>query len=162
MSEKRFEIGQIGIIHSDFKEALGTPIQAAMAQGSEGWIEVNDKYLGCLKDLDGFERIWLIYWFDRAREFSPEVVPYLDTEKRGLFATRAPSRPNPIGISSVRLLKVEGNILRIADVDILDNTPLLDIKPYAPRFDHFKVNRCGWLDRIDRGDHSADDRFEKE
>jgi len=162
MSENRFEIRQIGVIHSPFKMANGTPIQTATANGVEGWIEVYDKYLDCLKDIDGFERIWLIYWFDRAKEYQPEVTPYLDTEKRGLFSTRAPSRPNPIGISAVRLLKVEGNILRIADMDILDNTPLVDIKPYAPRFDHFEVKRCGWLDQVERGNCSADDRFEKE
>ncbi len=162
ISENRFEIRQIGVIHSRFKEAMGTPIQAAMADRAEGWVEVYDEYSGCLKDIDGFERIWLIYWFDRAKEFQPEVVPYLDTEKRGLFSTRAPSRPNPIGISAVQLLKLEGNILRIADMDIIDNTPLLDIKPYAPRFDHFEVKRCGWLDQVERGNRPADDRFEKE
>ena len=162
MSKNKFEIRQIGVIHSSFKKANGTPIQAAMAGRAEGWVEVYDEYLGGLKDLDGFERIWLIYWFDRAKRFQPEVAPYLDTEKRGLFSTRAPSRPNPIGISAVRLLKVEGNILRIADMDIIDNTPLLDIKPYAPRFDHFEVKRCGWLDQVEKTSRSADDRFEKE
>jgi tRNA (adenine37-N6)-methyltransferase len=108
--------------------------------------------------LDGFERIWLIYWFDRARQAEFKVIPYLDREPRGVFATRAPSRPNPIGLSCVRLLAVEGTLLRVADLDVLDGTPLLDIKPYVPDWDVFEVKRVGWYG-LARGSRVADDRF---
>ena len=153
-------IEPIGIIHSPFTQPIGTPIQSALADGAEGWIELSAEFVPALRDLDGFDRIWLLYWFDRCADVRLEVTPYLDQVSRGLFATRAPSRPNPIGLSPVRLTSVEKNILRIADVDILDGTPLLDIKPYAPRFDHFTVERCGWLDQVAAGKHTlADNRF---
>jgi len=153
------QVKPIGIIHTPFARQEGTPIQPAMADGALGWIELNSEYVPALKDLDGFDRIWLIYWFDRAAEVRLEVVPYLDDTLRGLFATRAPSRPNPIGISSVRLLRIEKNMLHIADVDILDGTPLLDIKPYASSFDCFEVTRSGWLDEVRAERQVADDRF---
>ncbi len=148
----------IGIIHSPFKDASGTPIQPALAGGSKGRVEVFPQFEPGLKDLEGFERIWLVYWFDRASQPRLRVVPFLDSVERGVFATRAPCRPNPIGISPVRLTSVSGNVLHVSDVDVLDRTPLLDIKPYAPRFDHFEVARSGWLDRA-RGRGIADDRF---
>ena len=155
------KVKPIGIIHSPFTQSAGTPIQPAVAGGAEGRVEVFSEYSPGLKDLEGFERIWLVFWFDRSAEYKLLVRPYLDTTERGLFATRAPCRPNPIGISPVRLLGVEGNILRIADVDILDGTPLLDIKPYAPRFDVFKDARSGWLEAAGPGG-AADNRFTKE
>ncbi len=151
----------IGIIHSPFKEAKGTPIQPAAAAGAEGSVELDAEYAESLADVDGFERIWLIYWFDRAAPYRAKVVPFLDDVERGLFATRAPSRPNPIGMSAVRLDRIEGRTLHIRDVDILDGTPLLDIKPYASRFDRFDVKRCGWMDSATRAPGIADDRFEK-
>lgn len=156
-----FEIKPIGIIHSHFEKSEGTPIQSSMAEGAQGYVELLPEYSEGLKDLEGFERIWLIYWFDRSKKSSLTVTPYLDDETHGVFSTRAPSRPNPIGISSVKLLKIDKNILRIADVDILDNTPLLDIKPYVPEFDHFEVEKSGWLDQSGEKNKSADDRFEK-
>jgi tRNA-Thr(GGU) m(6)t(6)A37 methyltransferase TsaA len=121
------------------------------------------EYLEGLKDMEGFERVWLLYWFDRAAIPSELIVtPYLEDTPHGVFATRAPARPNPIGMSPVRLLSVEGNVLRLADVDILDGTPLLDIQPYAPRFDCFQTTRNDRCDAL--GDHHAvaDGRFEKE
>src|SRR5579859_6116950 len=137
----------IGIIHSPHKQAAGTPIQSALAPGVEGAIEVFPEYAAGLRDLEGFERIWLVYWFDRAKEPAGLVVtPYLDTMPRGLFATRAPCRPNPIGLSAVRLLGIVGGILRVEGLDILDNTPLLDIKPYVPAFDAFRLERIEWRD----------------
>ena len=151
----------IGVVHSPFAEAKGTPIQPATAQGAEGTVEVFEPYVAGLKDLDGFDRIWLLVWFHRAPKAQLEVTPFLDDTARGLFATRAPCRPNPIGMSPVRLLGIEGNILRIADVDVLDGTPLLDIKPYATSFDVFQVARCGWLDRASPRDTVADERFAK-
>ncbi len=151
----------IGVIHSPFKDADGTPIQPAMAQGAEGTVEVLPEYSEGLRDLDGFERIWLLYWFDRSCEAKLKVVPFRDTEERGLFATRAPCRPNPIGISAVRLIGVDGTTLRIADVDIVDGTPLIDIKPYVPGFDVFETTRNGWLDRNITDRQSADARFSR-
>jgi tRNA-Thr(GGU) m(6)t(6)A37 methyltransferase TsaA len=152
----------IGTIRSPFTAQRGTPIQASLAAGAEGRVELLPAYAPGLADLEGFERIWLIYAFDRAAAPRMEVTPYRDTQPRGLFSTRAPSRPNPIGMSCVRLLAVEGSTLRIADVDVLDGTPLLDIKPYAPPFDHFEVQRWGWLQRSGIRRSVADGRFEEE
>lgn len=156
------EIEPIGVIHTPFKEPEGTPIQPRFAKGAQGRVEIAERYVPGLRDLDGFERVWLVYWFDRAPKPKLAVKPFLDDEERGLFATRAPCRPNPIGMSPVRLLSVEGNALCVADVDMLDGTPLLDIKPYNPRFDCFKVERAGWLDDAYRRNKDrviADDRF---
>ena len=150
----------IGRIFSPFKQAAGTPIQPSRAAGANGHIELDPAYVPALKDLDGFDRIWLIYWFDRAIEAKLKVIPFRDTVERGIFSTRAPARPNPIGLSSVRLLSIAGNILSIADVDILDGTPLIDIKPYVPEYDNFPVQRLGWIENA--LNHSvADSRFEK-
>lgn len=137
------------------------PIQPAMAQGVEGSIKVFDEFAAGLKDLAGFERIWLLFWFHKARTARMSVTPFLDTHKRGLFATRAPSRPNPIGLSNVRLLSIQGSVLRVADLDILDGTPLLDIKPCVPRFDYLDAARCCWLDAISATTHVGDERFER-
>ena len=150
----------IGIIHSPHKQAAGTPVQAALAVGVRGTVEVFPEYAAGLRDLDGFERIWLVYWFDRAKPVELVVTPYLDTTRRGLFATRAPCRPNPIGLSAVRLLEIVGNILQVDGLDILDNTPLLDIKPYIPAFDAFDARRIGWCGSANGGSFAADGRFE--
>lgn len=150
----------IGLVHSPHRQAEGTPIQPRWAEGSEGTVELFPQFAPGLRDLDGFERIWLLCWFDRARDARLEVVPYLDTRTRGVFATRAPSRPNPIGLSCVRLLAVEGARLRVADLDVLDGTPLLDIKPYAPDCDVFEVKRVGWFEHA-HGARIADSRFAK-
>jgi tRNA-Thr(GGU) m(6)t(6)A37 methyltransferase TsaA len=152
---------EIGRIHSSFKQATGTPIQPSRARGAEGYAEVAPQFAAALKDLEGFERIWLIYWFDRASAAQLSVIPYRDVVERGLFATRAPARINPIGLSNVRLLQVQGTVLRLADVDILDDTPLLDIKPYVPQYDSYSVQRCGWVDSAPDLPVLADDRFEK-
>ena len=152
----------IGIIRSPFREATGTPIQAAVAGDAEGTVEVLEEFARGLQDLEGFERIWLLYWLDRATWDGQLVVtPYLDTTPRGVFSTRAPSRPNAIGLSSVRLVCVEHNVLKIQGVDVLDGTPLLDIKPYVPRFDCFEAVRAGWLDLTTADRAVADSRFER-
>ena len=111
------------------------------------------------QDLDGFERIWLVTYFDRAGPFAPSVVPYQDTRPHGLFATRSPCRPNPIGISVVRLMDRTANILRVRGVDILDGTPLLDVKPCIPTFDAHPSSRAGWHDAHRESRQEADDRF---
>lgn len=152
-------IQPIGIIHSPHRESVGTPIQAALASGVQGSAEIFSDYETGLSDLAGFDRIWLIYWFHRARVPEMLVTPYLDKNKRGLFSTRAPSRPNPIGISSVRLLKIIGCTLEVDGLDVLDNTPLLDIKPYVPAFDAFQANRIGWCAQAP-DTTAADGRFQ--
>jgi tRNA-Thr(GGU) m(6)t(6)A37 methyltransferase TsaA len=156
------ELKPIGIIRSSLKEAKGSPIQPVFAKNSEGIVEVYEPYREALKDLDGFERIWLIYWFHKAAEFRPIVTPFLDTVERGLFATRAPCRPNPIGMSPVRLLRIENGKLFVMEVDILDGTPLLDIKPYISKFDKFEVSRNGWQDYVSSKPPTADKRFNNE
>jgi tRNA-Thr(GGU) m(6)t(6)A37 methyltransferase TsaA len=145
MSEITYQ--PIGVIHSPFKEPKGTPIQPPGAGGVKGSVEVFAAYVEGLKDLDGFSHIILIYHFHMAKCSSLLVKPFMDDQPHGIFAIRAPSRPNPIGISVVRLVKVEGNILHIKDVDIIDGTPLLDIKPYVPEFDPPEVERRGWLEK---------------
>jgi tRNA-Thr(GGU) m(6)t(6)A37 methyltransferase TsaA len=136
----------IGIIHTPHKDPKGTPIQPTAAQGIRGWVEVFPAYAKGLQDLNGFSHIILLYHFDRVREMKLKVKPFLDDEQRGVFATRAPVRPNPIGLSIVRLVNIEENRLIIEDVDILDGTPLLDIKPYVDKFDVRASEKQGWLD----------------
>ena len=145
MNELRYK--PIGIIHSPFKQPHGTPIQPAGAQDIEGTVEIASEYVEGLKDIEGFSHIILIYHFHLSKGYSLAVKPYMDDQSRGLFATRAPSRPNPIGISIVRLVRVDENMLHIKGVDIVDGTPLLDIKPYVPEFDTLKAEKIGWLDK---------------
>jgi tRNA-Thr(GGU) m(6)t(6)A37 methyltransferase TsaA len=157
----QYTVSRIGVIHTPHKQADGTPIQSAFAEGIEGVVEIFEPYVAGLKDLEGFERIWLIYWFDRSADWKPLVKPYMDTQQRGVFATRAPARPNPIGLSPVKLERIEGNKLYIRDVDMLDGTPLLDIKPYSPMFDRFDVSRSGWMDHVKDARKIADERFHR-
>jgi len=149
----------IGWIHSPFREPAGTPIQPAFSEATEGTVEVLPEYAEGLCDLDGFERIWLLCWLDRAPASRLRVVPFRDEVERGLFATRAPCRPNPIGLSCVRLLSVKHNLLTIGGADILDGTPLLDIKPYVPEYDAFPQSRTGWLEDSSNVRTLADNRF---
>jgi len=154
------QLDPIGIIRSPFIQAAETPIQASMAEGATGTVEILPAFAAGLKDLDGFDRIWLLYWFDRAVAPKLIVTPYLDDQPHGVFATRAPARPNAIGMSAVRLLRIDGCTLRVADVDILDGTPLLDIKPYVPQFDRLPAERTGWLRQAGNHQQVADRRFE--
>jgi tRNA (adenine37-N6)-methyltransferase len=157
----KIEFTPIGIIHSPFTELEGMPIQPAGAAGIKGSVEVFKEFCPGLKDLDGFSHIILLYLFHRSSGFNLHVVPFLDSTPRGLFATRAPKRPNPIGLSIVRLDMVEDNVLQIRNVDILDGTPLLDIKPYVPGFDAQQEVRAGWLGKAGETvtSRKADDRF---
>jgi tRNA (adenine37-N6)-methyltransferase len=154
------QLTPIGKIRSPFKEPAGTPVQPVFAGEVEGIVEVLPEYAVGLRDLDGFERIWLLYWLDRAPSSRMRVVPFRDHVERGLFATRAPCRPNPIGLSCVRLLGIERNLLTIGGVDVLDGTPVLDIKPYVPQFDAFPQSRAGWLEKGCSERTLADHRFE--
>jgi len=149
----------IGVIRSPHQAPAGTPIQPAYAKQCEGQVVVDPAFEAALADIDGFERVWLIYWFNRSGPYKPQVVPYRDTHEHGLFATRSPCRPNPIGMSVVRLLGRDRNVLRVGDVDILDGTPLLDIKPYVPEFDAHPSSKAGWLDERRNDRREADSRF---
>jgi tRNA-Thr(GGU) m(6)t(6)A37 methyltransferase TsaA len=140
----------IGIIHSPFKTSEGTPIQPTGARDVEGKVEIFPEYTAGLDDLAGFSHVFLIYHFHLSKKFSLKVKPFLDNRKRGLFATRAPSRPNPIGLSVVRLLDLTSGILTVKDIDVVDGTPLLDVKPYIPEFDIRKVDQTGWIGKRTR------------
>ena len=155
------ELKPIGIIHTPFTTLEGMPIQPAGAAGIGGTVELFDEYHEGLKDLDGFSHIILLYHFHRSHGFNLQVVPFMDSELRGLFATRAPRRPNPIGISVVQLDKIENGVLHIQNVDIMDGTPLLDIKPYVPEFDSPQNIRTGWLEQARKtvSGLKSDDRF---
>ena len=134
----------IGLIHSSFTDPVGMPIQSVAAQGAAGWIELHSQYELGLQDIAEFEYLFLIYHLHLIEGASLTVTPFLDNQARGIFATRAPKRPNPLGISIVRLVRVDGLRLHIEDVDVVDGTPLLDIKPYVPKFDVRETNRIGW------------------
>ncbi len=136
----------IGVIKTPFKEKKGTPIQPKAARGVKGVVEVFEEFKEGLKDIDGFSHIILIYHFHLSKKYSLLVKPYMDDNFHGVFATRAPARPNNIGISIVKLLKIEDNKLYIENVDIIDGTPLLDIKPYVPEFETEEEIRKGWLE----------------
>ena len=135
----------IGIIHTPHKEAKGTPIQPKGAEGIKGEIEIFPEYEEGLKDLEGFSHIILLFHCHLSGNYSLKQKPYMDNQEHGIFAMRGPSRPNPIGLSVLKLNSVERNILEIENVDIIDETPLLDIKPYVPEFDQNQVERIGWL-----------------
>lgn len=139
----------IGVIRSEHREPEQTPIQPVYARGCEGRAEIQPQYAEGLKDLDGFSHLLLLYHLHRAGEPMMTVVPFSDNQPRGLFSTRHPRRPNPIGLSLVRLVQVEGTVLHLSDVDILDGTPLLDIKPYIPRFERAENATGGWTAAVD-------------
>jgi tRNA-Thr(GGU) m(6)t(6)A37 methyltransferase TsaA len=148
----------IGIIHTPFVEPKGTPIQPRRSAHAKGQIEIFREFVPGLRDLDGFSHIYLIYRFHLSSGYELEVTPFLDDKLRGLFATRAPRRPNGIGLSVVRLVAVDGGTLDIEDVDMIDGTPLLDIKPFVPEFESVTDFQIGWLEgKVDRADDTSDD-----
>ena len=157
----RISYQPIGIIHTSFNNIEDMPIQPAGAAKIRGTVEIFEEYSKGLKDLDGFSHIILIYHFHKAQSAKLVVTPFLDTLPHGVFSTRAPSRPNPIGLSVVRLLKIEQDILHIENADILNDTPLLDLKPYVPGFDQHPGENIGWLKQA-KGqveNTRSDDRF---
>jgi tRNA-Thr(GGU) m(6)t(6)A37 methyltransferase TsaA len=139
----------IGVIHSEHHVPEKTPIQPVYARGCRGRAEILPQYAEGLKDLDGFSHLLLLYHFHRAGEPRLTVTPFTDDRPRGVFSTRHPRRPNPIGLSLVRLVGVEGTVLHLNDVDILDGTPLLDIKPYIPRFERAENVKGGWTQTVE-------------
>jgi tRNA-Thr(GGU) m(6)t(6)A37 methyltransferase TsaA len=152
----------IGVIRSPFQTPAGMPVQSVAAKGVAGMIELAPTYQDGLQDLEGFSHLLLLYHFHLARR-SPSLVvtPFLDDQPHGIFATRSPQRPNPIGLSLVRLIRVVGTQVYIEDVDVVDGTPLLDIKPYVPAFDVREATGIGWFaQRLDQVHHvRADQRF---
>ncbi|HEY89723.1 MAG TPA: tRNA (N6-threonylcarbamoyladenosine(37)-N6)-methyltransferase TrmO [Thermoflexia bacterium] len=151
----------IGIIHTPFQEQVGVPIQPTAGRGLHGYLTLEPEYLPGLKDLAGFSHLLLLYHFHLSEGYSLQAQPYMDETPRGVFAMRAPRRPNPIGLSLVRLERIEGATLHFLDVDMVDGTPLLDIKPYVPFFRSTDEIRLGWLTGKSRAATTthADDRF---
>jgi tRNA-Thr(GGU) m(6)t(6)A37 methyltransferase TsaA len=151
----------IGIIRTPFQSIEGMPIQPAGAADVPGTVEIRPEYEEGLDGLAGFSHIILLYAFHLSRGYRLTVKPFLDDEMHGVFATRAPRRPNPIGLSVVRLVQVEGCTLKVRGVDMVDGTPLLDVKPFVPQFDVPQVERIGWLEKNLEGldQTRADSRF---
>ncbi|MFW3147078.1 MAG: tRNA (N6-threonylcarbamoyladenosine(37)-N6)-methyltransferase TrmO [Thermoplasmatota archaeon] len=141
----KIEMRPIGFVRSPFKEPEGVPIQTRAGNDIEATVEIKEEFTEGLSDLEGFSHIILLTFLHRSSGYELKVFPFLDDVKRGVFSTRAPRRPNPIGLHLVRLVKVEKNILRIKDIDIIDGTPVLDIKPYIPQGDERENCRLGWL-----------------
>ena len=137
----------IGVIHSPFARLEEMPVQPSGEVAGPGRVEVFPEFSSGLKDLAGFSHVILLYHLHRVRRADLIVTPFAGSEPRGLFATCAPTRPNPIGLSVVRLTGIEGSTLLVEEVDVLDGTPLLDIKPYVPEFDYRPDARVGWLEK---------------
>ncbi|MFP4189676.1 MAG: tRNA (N6-threonylcarbamoyladenosine(37)-N6)-methyltransferase TrmO [Candidatus Woesearchaeota archaeon] len=161
MTIKKFDY--IGKIHSEFKDKEGVPIQGALTKDSKGMVEVFPEYKDGLKDIEGFSHIYLIYEFHRSEGYSLLTKPFLEDVYHGVFATRAPKRPNPIGISIVSIDEVVENEIHVKEMDILDGTPLIDIKPYVAPFDKRDEASDGWVgEAIKRKErHYSDDRFNR-
>ncbi len=148
MKRKSYTFTEIGIIHSPHKTAAETPIQPVFSKDIKGTVVLYEEYAEGLKDLEEFSHIFLFYYFDRSNKTALRLKPYLSDNESGIFANRAPHRPNKLGMSLVRLDKIEGNILYVRDLDILNGTPLLDIKPYIQRFDYREESSSGWQEEI--------------
>jgi len=152
----------IGIIHSPFNNLEDMPIQPTSNISGSGIVEIYPQFIDGLKDLEGFSHIYLLYHFHKMRQPNLIVTPFLDKEPRGIFATRAPSRPNPIGLSLVELVRLENNFIYVERLDVLNETPLLDVKPYVPEFEPSHNVRIGWLEQA-KGEvrtRKSDKRFE--
>ena len=160
--EQNFSFRPIGFLHTPFETKEGVPIQGVFDPEAKGRAELLKEYEPGLQDIEGFSHLILIYVFHRSIGYDLVCRPYMEEQVRGLFAVRAPRRPNPIGFSVVRLERREGNILYLAEVDMLDGTPLLDVKPFVPRFDHRDGAKVGWMEERFRKEgfrRISDDRF---
>lgn len=159
----KIELESIGTIHTEFNEIEGMPIQPTGAKGVKGTIEIKDEYIDGLKDLEGFSHIHILYLLHKVEGYLLEVKPFMDNDTHGVFATRSPKRPNRIGMSVVKINKVEENTVHIENVDVLNGTPLLDIKPYVPQLyeDTIDELRIGWFEENHKKAKSqkSDDRF---
>jgi tRNA-Thr(GGU) m(6)t(6)A37 methyltransferase TsaA len=145
--KKEIKIKPIGIIHTPYKEPKGIPIQGKFKKGARGTIRLFPKYQAGLKDIEGFSHIILIYYFDRSKEERLMGKPFLEDIEHGIFAIRSPHRPNHIGFSIVKLENVKRGVITFSEVDILDGTPLLDIKPYVKHFDSRDKVKNGWIEK---------------
>jgi len=148
MHNDKFTFHAIGVIHSPHKVMSKTPIQPVFCNDIEGTVILDTEYADGLKGLQRFSHIYLFYYFNQSQKTCLRLKPYLSDQEHGIFATRAPHRPNKLGMSLVRLVRVEDNIIHVKDIDILDGTPLLDIKPYIQRYDSRKTVKSGWQDTI--------------
>ena len=151
----------IGIIHSPYKEIENMPIQSVGAKDVKGYIEIYSDYVPGLKDLNGFSHIYAIYKFHKNKDYSLLVKPFLDNTDRGLFSTRAPKRPNQIGLSIFKIESIDNEKIYVSGIDVLDQTPLLDIKPYVSKFDVINDSKNGWLENVMRKseEQKSDKRF---
>jgi tRNA (adenine37-N6)-methyltransferase len=151
----------IGIIHTAFNSLENMPIQPTSDASGPGMVEIFPEFTDALKDLEGFSHIYLLFHFHKVRQSQLMVTPFLDSQPRGIFATRAPSRPNPLGLSLVKLVRIANNLVHVEGVDVLNETPLLDIKPYVPAFEDLHDVRIGWLEQVKDKIRSqrSDDRF---
>jgi len=159
----KIELESIGTIHTKFEKIEGMPIQPTGAKGIKGTIVIKDKYVDGLKDLEHFSHINILYILHKIDDYLLEVKPFMDNTTHGIFATRSPKRPNRIGSSVVKIDKIEGNTIYISNVDILNGTPLIDIKPYVPQLyeDTIDELKIGWFEKNHEKAKSqkADDRF---
>lgn len=144
--EREYVVRPIGVVRSPFHAKVEAPRQPRAAEGVEGRLELDPSLLHAVEDLEGFEHVWVIAWLDRVEGFRPKVHPPRSEIKRGVLATRAPHRPNPLALSVMELVRVEGTVLHVRGVDLLDGTPVLDVKPYVPWTDAIPRSRVGWLD----------------
>ena len=142
----KIELTPIGIIHTPFKTVENMPIQPSAAKEVTGTIEIFPEYADGLSDLDGFSHIYVIFFLNMVREPKLKVIPFLDTVERGIFATRSPARPNAVGLSLAELVSVKGNRIIIRGVDMLDESPIIDIKPYVPDFEICDNVKKGWFE----------------
>ena len=148
MDYDAFAFRPIGTIYSPHKETSTIPIQPVFCKDIEGRIVLETEYAEGLRGLEGFSHIYLFYYFHESGKVCLQLKPYLSDREQGIFATRAPHRPNKLGMSLVRLVNIQENVLHVKDIDILDGTPLFDIKPYIQRFDSRENTRSGWQDTI--------------
>ncbi len=150
----------IGTVHSDFKDTSKIPIQPVFADEAKGRIIIFPEFVQGLRDLDGFSHIFLFYYLHKVQNAKLLVQPFMQDHERGIFATRAPSRPNPLGFSLVKLDKIIDHTIYISQLDVLDGTPLIDIKPFIRRFDYRQNSREGWTMEVD--DKQANRRGRRE
>lgn len=161
-NQREYVFKPIGLLYTPYNSKEGVPIQGVFDRKSEGRAEIFGEYEPGLKDIEGFSHLILLYVFHQSKGFDLVCRPYMEDRMHGVFAIRAPRRPNPIGLSVVRLEGREGNTLYLAEVDMLDGTPLLDIKPYVPTFDHREDAKVGWMEGTFRNaEHRkiSDNRF---
>ncbi len=142
----KIELNPIGIIHTPFKTVENMPIQPSAAKDVTGTIEIFHEYADGLCDLDGFSHIYIIFHLHKVKSYKLKVIPFLDTVERGIFATRSPARPNAVGLSVAEIVSVKENIIEIRGVDMLDGSPVIDIKPFVPDFDDYGKIRIGWFE----------------